>query len=631
MQRVMQRVLWRKLQQEWRIWKVGALPGLAVIGLVVLLRSLGLLQTLELSMLDRFLRSRPAEPLDERVLIVGIDDQDIAKMGEYPIPDQELVNLLQMIQVHQPSVIGFDLFRDHPIPKGQNLLAQAFQQHQTWIAIERAALSPEDTAIAPAPDGVSQKQVGFVNALPDSDGALRRSILSAASTNGQYLFSLTARLAEVYLKQQGYALANIGDSEAFRFGRTNIYQFRANDGGYINAVDGGNQVLINYRSGQQPFRVVSMADIQAGKVDPEWIRDRIVLVGVRSEIVQDRVNSGAIATDNPSLVYGVDVQAHAVSQIINAVLEERPLLQTLPDGGEYTWIVAWGLLGISLGRISQSPLRILVGLGVTSFILIGACYGVLLLGWWLPVAPSFMALFLNGAGLTAALFYRSGRDLQTQLKERQVVINQTFDAIHSGPLQTLSRLLRTAKVQELSSNVLLNELQQLDEELRSVWELVRRETLSQSSQLHLNSDVTIDLNTPLHETLSEVFHHTLQRDLPHFKQLKLKMPDIEPLNERSLGLEQKQMICRFVEEALCNVGKHAINATQLRLVCRQEQQDNLIQVMDNGQARSPKQLTSAKRGGTQQAEELAGLLNGQFQRRANQPTGTICELRWSIK
>jgi CHASE2 domain-containing sensor protein len=437
----MQQFLWRWLQQEWRIWRVGALPGLAVIGLVVLLRGLGTLQFLEWTALDYFLRSRPAEPMDERVLIVGINEDDIRQLQKYPIPDQELVALLQKIQSHQPSVIGFDIVRDYA--SEQNQLSQAFQKSSNWMAIERIQMFEEDEEQTSAPAGVAPEQVGFVNAMLDDDKALRRSLLSATDVNGEYHFSLTARLAIKYLSDRGYEIDNIkGDPEAFRFGKAELRRFAAGTGGYVNADDGGNQILINFRSGAQPFRTVSLTDIKTGKFKPEWIRDRIVLVGITSDIYKDVVNSGAVVKPADVSVFGVEIQAHAVSQIISAVLDGRSLLRALDDGWEYLWIVAWGMLGISLGRISQSPLRILLGLGGTSILLVGVCFGVLIMGWWLPVVPAFMALFLNGAGLTAALFYRYGQDLQMRIQDRQLVINQTFDAIHSGPLQTLSGAAR---------------------------------------------------------------------------------------------------------------------------------------------------------------------------------------------
>jgi CHASE2 domain-containing sensor protein/two-component sensor histidine kinase len=641
----MQRILWQWFQREWQVWRVGALPGLAVIGLVVLLRGMGALQFLELTLLDGFLRSRPAEPIDERILIVGIDDADIRQIGQYPIPDREIVSLLKTIQSHQPSVVGLDIFRDYTIPAGQTELADAFKQFKNWVTIDAPQLFPGDRETTPPPATVPLEQVGFATALVDQDGFLRRSLLSATDVNGVFHYSLTVKLAMQYLEGQGHPSSNgIQDTEAFRFGQTELHQFRANSGGYVGADDGGNQILINFRSGQRPFRIVSASDIRNGNFKPEWIRDRIILVGITSDVQKDLVNSAAIVKDNPGLVPGVEVQAHAVSQIVSAVLDGRSLLNTLSDPWEYVWIVAWGLLGLSLGRISQSPLRILLGLGVTSVVLIGACYWAILWGWWLPIVPAFMAMFLNGAGLTTALFYRYGQDLQLRIAERQSVINQTFDAIHSGPLQTLSSLLRTIKSQNLAPEMLLPELQKLDDELRSVWESVRQEM--QERQLLLGNNMALDLDAPLHEIFSELFHVTLQRDLPHFKTLKVKIPDLEPLDERFLTMPQKQMICRFVEESLCNVGKHAIGATSLQLVCRQVQGENLIQIIDDGQlpdgmlepiaqgrfgGKGGSVLDAKRSGGTRQAQELARQLRGDFERSPYSPTGTVCQLKWRVK
>ena len=41
-------------------------------------------------------------------------------------------------------------------------------------------------------------------------------------------------------------------------------------------------------------------------------------------------------------------------------------------------------------------------------------------------------------------------------------------------------------------------------------------------------------------------------------------------------------MCRFLEEALFNVGKYAKEATRLKVICTQEQAQNIIRVEDNG-------------------------------------------------
>ncbi len=56
--------IWSKFKQGITIWSVGVLPGIAVIGLVILVRLTGSLQSIEWVTLDSFLRLRPSEPID---------------------------------------------------------------------------------------------------------------------------------------------------------------------------------------------------------------------------------------------------------------------------------------------------------------------------------------------------------------------------------------------------------------------------------------------------------------------------------------------------------------------------------------------------------------------------------------
>jgi CHASE2 domain-containing sensor protein len=75
------RNLGRKIKQEIQIWRVGALPGLFTIGVVIAARLTGSLQSLELATLDRFLRLRPPESIDSRILIVGVTEKDIQSIN----------------------------------------------------------------------------------------------------------------------------------------------------------------------------------------------------------------------------------------------------------------------------------------------------------------------------------------------------------------------------------------------------------------------------------------------------------------------------------------------------------------------------------------------------------------------
>jgi CHASE2 domain-containing sensor protein len=90
--------IWSKFNQKITTWSVAALPGIVALGLVILLLLSGSLQFLEWVTLDSLLGARLLEPMDQRVVIVGIDEEDIQRMNHYPISDREIAKLLRTLQ-----------------------------------------------------------------------------------------------------------------------------------------------------------------------------------------------------------------------------------------------------------------------------------------------------------------------------------------------------------------------------------------------------------------------------------------------------------------------------------------------------------------------------------------------------
>ena len=290
--------LWRRIRSEAKLWRNYALPGVVVIAAIVLARSLGWLQPLEWIAFDRLLLLRPAEPLDDRIVIVGINESDIRKLKTYPVPDGEIATAIAKIQQYKPIAIGLDIFRDLPVEPGHQKLTQLFRSSPNLFAIEQILSGRTEFTVSP-PAMLPPEQVGFADAVLDSDGYLRRSLLGSADPNNSsnFKFSLTARLADAYLqatRKLELTKGSENNPDAMQFGSTTLTQFLSNSGSYVGADAGGYQVLLNFRSGQHPFRILSLSDLKAGKFQPDWIRGHIVLIGVTALSVKDVVNSAAI-------------------------------------------------------------------------------------------------------------------------------------------------------------------------------------------------------------------------------------------------------------------------------------------------------------------------------------------------
>jgi CHASE2 domain-containing sensor protein/two-component sensor histidine kinase len=629
--------IWSKIRKEFTIWSVGALPGIAAIALVILVRLAGALQLIEWVTLDSFLRLRPSEPIDSRVVIVGIDEEDIRRIKDYPIPDREIAQLLRTVQKYQPRVIGLDIVRDIPVEPGHAELVAAFKDIKNLIAVEKVI--PD--AIQPPPD-LPPEQIGFADYLSDYDGKVRRAILGTPRPENreEYAFSLPLLLAKMYLKAEGIELSNgIRDREAMRFGSTELPRWFPNSGGYVRTDDFGVQLLLNYRNSRvkygniwKQFRRLSLKevnDIEAEKGNPNVLRDtfggRIVLIGVTAPSIKDFINTSAIANlQPPGKIYGVEFHAHVTSQIVSAVLDGRPILKTWSQGWEYPWIIGWGILAIYLGRLTKSPLKNLVYVALVSLGLVAIGYAFIVGGWWIPVAPALLVLVINGAILNT--FYQYDRFLRSQIEIRQHTIERTFIVIHNGPLQTLANILRHVQDQDIEQNRLLEELKNLNSEIRELGEYLKLEALDREESLRLGSSLILDLNLPIRDLLYEVYSHTLQRNFPYFKTLKVKAYSFDPIEEQYLSLEQKRELCQFLEESLCNVGKHAKGLTRLSATGKQIEGWYTLSIKDNGAG-----IHSCCEGrGTKQCLNLARKLRGEFQRKSLGEKGTLCELTWPI-
>ncbi|MEA5467158.1 sensor histidine kinase [Leptothoe sp. PORK10 BA2] len=606
--------------------------GMIVIGVVCLTRSLGLLQGFEWWAFDTFLRLRPAASIDERVVVIAIEEEDFQRYGN-SIPDRALAELLQTLGQYQPRAIGMDLFRDSPVEPGYQQLVEAFEQVPNIFGINGIG----SAAVNPPPE-LSVEQVGFATIPQDKDGFTRRLLLTWIDDEASKLeVSLSLRLAIAYLEAENIDTeVSSGDSLNIRIGDAKLTRLQSNSGAYVNVENGGHRVLLNPQTGRPPFRRLSMQAVLAEEFDPDWIRDRVVLIGVIAPSVQDLFPTAAVTTDLPGFMYGVEMHAHGVSQLLDRALKNRPPIRVWPEVLEYGWILVWGGLGVWLVHHLASPRRYVLAIIVLGSALILGSFSLLWLwSWWIPVVPPLIVFGINGLVLSG--FYLYDQTMRARIDERQQVIQEAYTTIHNGPLQELAVLSKLAG-SGCSLEQVFPKIQQIEQDLRALDSRLEILHKVHTPATFVIGDTNLNLEDPLNEVLFGVYNQTLTRDFPGFQSLKLKMPSFDPLDTAGLSHKDRRDLCQFLEEALCNVGKHAKAPTRLSVVCKSTEQINLIRIEDNGHSMPQSFTTPSKSSfflqksgsgwGTQQSLKLAKRLNGQFQRGALPTRGTYCELCW---
>lgn len=384
-------------------WLLLMLAASGVAGFILVLRLLGWLQTWELSMFDRFISLRPPVPRDDRILIVGVNESDLRKLGKWPISDAVLAQALTNLKKSQPRAIGLDIFRDLPVEPGHAALQTVFQNTPNLIGVEKKVSDMYSAAVAPPPILQKLGQVGLADAVLDPDGRQRRSLLYLTDADSSFHESLGLKLALIYLSASDI-LPEAGSNNELKLKQTIFRRFQALDGGYVQADDGGYQILLNWRGPSGSFATVSLLDVLQDRVSPQLIRDRIVLIGHNAASIKDFVLTPySVASDRttPENMTGVEVQANLTSQIVSAVLDRRAAIQVWDEWLEWLWILGWATIGAALSWNLRSVHAIALFGSLTGVGLTASCYLALLAGWWIPVVPSGMALLVTLVAIVA--------------------------------------------------------------------------------------------------------------------------------------------------------------------------------------------------------------------------------------
>ncbi|MBW4691447.1 MAG: CHASE2 domain-containing protein [Lyngbya sp. HA4199-MV5] len=397
-----------------------------VAGCVILLRFAGVWQPSELGSLDLLFNLRPAEPIDRRVVVIGIDEADLRRVGKWPIPDRVLGQLLTKLQTYQPRVIGLDIYRDLPVEPGHAELLNLYRTFPNLIGIEQIK-DQTNVGISAPPLLAKRNQVGFNNLVFDVDGKVRRSLLYW-HVDGKTHQSFALTIALAYLKREGITpQASTRDSRYLQLGRASFHQFESNDGAYVRADDGGYQVLANLRGGAGTFTTVSLTDFLAGRVQPDVLRDRIVMIGSTAislrDFFQTSYSNGLLAS-SPQPITGVELQANFVSQLISEALQGRSAINVWAEPLEWLWILVWAWVGAKLCWSLRSPPQAALTLLLAGSSLIGVCVCALWLGWWLPLVPSMAAM-----GGSAIMILAHIAHLQEELKRSKEFLSSIINTI----------------------------------------------------------------------------------------------------------------------------------------------------------------------------------------------------------
>jgi adenylate cyclase len=375
---------------------------------VVVLRDKGAFKQVELWSYDTLMRSQLNEPSDRRVVIIEIAEADIQRF-RWPFSDRLFAKLINQISAAKPAAIGIDKYLDIPVMEGRDELVAAVKNAGNVVNAKFLATVEGRSGVEPASDLEKISRYGYVNLPLDKGAVVRRS--SIVADTGSFAFEVT----QLYL-QKLYNKQLVFNPETIQFtaGKQIIPRMSANYGAYRKEDDSGYQMMIRYRGKPRGIQHIRASDVIDGKISPEQFRDRAVLIGVTAESLKDSFPTPV--TVDEEVMYGVEIHANIVSQLISATLDDRQFIQVWSNDLENLWIVIWVIIGGGMATFIPNAFKNVgllttLAIGLTA----GSYFAFAQAALWLPIFPSLL-------GLVAANVLVMAYQLAIQQSERKVLM-----------------------------------------------------------------------------------------------------------------------------------------------------------------------------------------------------------------
>ena len=344
---------------------------------------LDLLNRLDAIIYDARLRSTLPRTLDERIVIIDIDEKSLAEVGRWPWPRNRLASLTdELFDRQKIALLGFDeVFAETDGSSGLQQLRQLAQgplrddagfarrlqelapslDHDALFArslqgrpvvmgyyftsdrdgritgdLPAPVMQPDDGPggrLSPdvwngyganiAPLAAAAPHAGFFNALADPDGVVR-SMPLVAGYQGRYYESLALALFRRLLNSPQVEPGFPPESALSRQDRRpNRILLKQHGGALAIPVDDHLAALVPFRGPGGPkggsFRYYPAADVLAGRLPAGALRGKIVLLGATAPGLQD-LRVTPVGEAYP----GVETHANMVAGLLDGTVVARP-------------------------------------------------------------------------------------------------------------------------------------------------------------------------------------------------------------------------------------------------------------------------------------------------------------------
>ncbi|MBW4671095.1 MAG: CHASE2 domain-containing protein [Cyanomargarita calcarea GSE-NOS-MK-12-04C] len=443
----------RLFKIPWRSLRTTVFTSVPITLLVIVMRVMGIFEASELLFFNRMMRNQQAENKDSKLLLVEITDDDREyyrsdknkkKYGSAEngasLPDKVILELLNKLIEKKPRVIGLDISRDFSAKDELAALFKKDTEKSKLLIFVCKFPSGNDKGVAP-PGDIPIEQVGLSDLLEESDGVIRRQLITMGTPETtsskcrnkekKEMESFSFKVAQKYLAKDNKPYSKPNKDDSFKSGNTVLQPLDSlRQGGYNKKGDSfdGYQILLNYRSlkesGQpSPQNIALKINVQGvlnGLISKDQVEDKIVLIGTPINSFDKKFHTPFSSGGSDPQMWGLYIQAQMVSQLVSAVSDEspRPLLKAGFITDEILLILIGSVVGSILPQLYKQSKYFLFLLGGTyvfcilSFCFICFLFFSLSTKYWIPLFSPTCAFTLSLGGVIILVELQSPKKIK---------------------------------------------------------------------------------------------------------------------------------------------------------------------------------------------------------------------------
>ncbi|WFD10525.1 CHASE2 domain-containing protein [Tepidibacter hydrothermalis] len=283
------------------------------------------------------------------IIIIGIDDLSLEKLGQWPWPRSYHAKLVDIISKGNPAAIGIDIiFSESSNDINEDIAFAKAIEKSNKVVLSQYGIFEETSKlgqinaydlIEPIEDLKNKASVGHINVFTDKDGVVRRELVDFKYEN-EDIKSFDYQIYNKYLESTKKDVDKIKVSKDKSNRRYINFVGKARDNIADITRNTDDLYTIPYK-----FKYIPFSAVLEDQIYPEIFKDKIVLIGPYTLGIDDYYYT---PMDTQERIYGVEIHANIIQSYI-----DNSFKQNIPDHFNIIILLIFSLIGFILFEIKR--------------------------------------------------------------------------------------------------------------------------------------------------------------------------------------------------------------------------------------------------------------------------------------